>query len=106
MGRLDNSSDSAFRALNEYVCQNKAYHRLISKSRRPTGSLAIDLGSITSNNQPDPVVWALGLVRDPLVTYATQSGAQNRTGYYWSAYQRIDDVVRPSGSPQADIDNN
>jgi hypothetical protein len=94
-GSLDNSSDRAFRASGEYVCENKAYRtRLILSSRRPTVSLAIDLGSITPNNQPDPVVWALGLVRVPLVNYLTKSGSRGQTGYYWSAYQNIDDVVR------------
>jgi hypothetical protein len=62
-------------------------------------SFAIDLGSITPNNQPDPVVWAVGLVRDPLVNYVIESGFQRRTGFYWSAYQRIDDVVRANVRP-------
>ncbi|EKM77075.1 hypothetical protein AGABI1DRAFT_130801 [Agaricus bisporus var. burnettii JB137-S8] len=61
--------------------------------RVPAVSFAIDLGSITPNNQPDPVVWALGLVRDPLVSYSDGSRFQSRTGYYWSAYHNIDGVI-------------
>jgi hypothetical protein len=68
--------------------------------------LAFDLGSITPNNQPDPIVWAVGVVRESLVNYATESGFQNRAGYYWSAYQNIDDVVRPVRVRPADIDDN
>ncbi|EKM77071.1 hypothetical protein AGABI1DRAFT_43976 [Agaricus bisporus var. burnettii JB137-S8] len=60
----------------------------------PVFSFAIDLGSVAPNNQPDSVVWALGLVRDPLVNYATTNPTyQNRTGYYWSTYRNIDDVI-------------
>ncbi|XP_006457508.1 hypothetical protein AGABI2DRAFT_181692 [Agaricus bisporus var. bisporus H97] len=61
--------------------------------RVPAVSFAIDLGSITPNNQPDPVVWALGLVRDPLVSYSDGSRFQSRIGYYWSAYDNIDGVI-------------
>jgi hypothetical protein len=76
---------------------------LILISRWPVFSFAIDLGSITPNNQqPDPVVWALGLVRNPLVNYAIESGFQLRTGYYWASYQNIDDVVRARRQSDSD----
>jgi hypothetical protein len=85
--------------------ENTVYFWLIPISRWPVFSFAIDLGSVTPNNQqPDPVVWALGLVRNPLVNYVIPSGFQPRTGYYWSSYQNINDVVR--ARPRTDIDDN
>ncbi|KAF7783395.1 hypothetical protein Agabi119p4_1419 [Agaricus bisporus var. burnettii] len=77
-GSLLNSKDTNFRPVNR---------------QWPVFSFAIDLGSITPTTQPDPVVWALGLVRDPLVNYSAGSGFQSRIGYYWSAYHSIDDVI-------------
>ena len=56
-------------------------------------SFSIDLGTVSPVNQPDPVVWALGLVRDPLVTYTIDGFTQKRTAYYWSNYADIDEVV-------------
>ncbi|EKM77069.1 hypothetical protein AGABI1DRAFT_108435 [Agaricus bisporus var. burnettii JB137-S8] len=77
-GSLTNAKDTEFRPVN---------------SKWPVFTFAIDLGSITPTTQPDPVVWALGLVRDPLVNYSAGSGFQSRIGYYWSAYRGIDDVI-------------
>ncbi|KXN89757.1 hypothetical protein AN958_05297 [Leucoagaricus sp. SymC.cos] len=53
---------------------------------------AVDLGTISPGSQPDPVVWAIGLVRDPLVAYPTAS--EVRRGFYWSQYPDITAVVR------------
>jgi hypothetical protein len=97
-GTLANSTDTAFRAVDEFVApKNVVYLWLILISRWPSLSVAIDLGSVASNNQPDPVFWALGLVRDPLVNYTPGFGSQLpnqlRTGYYWSAYGSVDQVV-------------
>lgn len=56
-------------------------------------AFSIDLGTISPDSQPDPVVFALGIVRDPVVTYVTDTLIQNRSGYYWSAYPSIEQVV-------------
>ncbi|KAF7783398.1 hypothetical protein Agabi119p4_1422 [Agaricus bisporus var. burnettii] len=77
-GNLTNIQDTNFRPVN---------------SKWPGFCFGIDLGSIDPTTQPDPVVWALGLVRDPLVNYSAGSGFQSRIGYYWSAYRSIDDVI-------------
>ncbi|KXN87094.1 hypothetical protein AN958_09304 [Leucoagaricus sp. SymC.cos] len=75
-GTLSNGNDSAFRAVDK---------------NWPVFSHAVDLGTISPGSQPDPVVWALGLVRDPLLVYSTLM--QARTGYYWSAYSDVDAVI-------------
>ncbi|KAF7783408.1 hypothetical protein Agabi119p4_1432 [Agaricus bisporus var. burnettii] len=81
-------------AKNGSLTNAKDIHVRPVNSNWPVFSFAIDLGLITPSAQPEPVVWALGLVRDPLVNYATEPGSfQLRTGYYWSAYHSIDDVI-------------
>ncbi|KAF5360962.1 hypothetical protein D9756_005161 [Leucocoprinus leucothites] len=52
---------------------------------------ALDLGNISSSVPQDPVVWAVGIVRDPLVGYPGLS--RDQTGYYWSAYPNISSVI-------------
>jgi hypothetical protein len=60
----------------------------------PAFAYAVDLGVISPGSQPDPVVWTIGLVRDPLLTYPALS--QNRTAFYWSQFSNISSVVRTS----------
>ncbi len=59
----------------------------------PVFSFSVDLGTITPGAQVDPVVWSLGLVRDPLVTYTANGPEQSRSAYYWSTYSSIEGVV-------------
>ncbi len=59
----------------------------------PAFSFSVDLGTITSGAQVDPVVWTLGLVRDPLVTYTVDGSEQSRRAYYWSNYSSPEEVV-------------
>lgn len=79
--------------------------------------LAVDLGSITSTSSP--VVWGLGLVRDPVIQYATGTssprltagrlltttysdfaGSESRSSYFWSKYSSIGSVVGFIRSPE------
>lgn len=76
-GTLDNTGDSDFRAANS--------------GNWPVFAHAVDLGTISPQSQPDPVVWAVGVVRDPLLTFPRIS--QNRTGFFWSAYSDIGSVI-------------
>ncbi|KAF9443521.1 hypothetical protein P691DRAFT_679373, partial [Macrolepiota fuliginosa MF-IS2] len=79
-GSLANSGDSDFRAVG-------------STTNQPVFAFSVDLGTVSPSSQLDPVVVALGLFRDPLVTYATESSMQNRSGYYWSEYSSIDQMI-------------
>jgi hypothetical protein len=65
-------------------------------SNQPVYAFAVDLGTVSPGTQPEPVVWALGLVRDPLVTFATESSAQNCSGYYKTQYSTPETAVRPT----------
>ncbi|KAI0088389.1 hypothetical protein BDY19DRAFT_195871 [Irpex rosettiformis] len=54
--------------------------------------LAIDLGTIQSQNKS--AVFALGIVRDPVMQYTNGQGkTENRTGYYWSKFANINNVM-------------
>ena len=78
---LQNTSDSTFRAVNE---------------RWPVFSIAVDVGSVGSAAS-DPVVWTLGVVRNPSIFTIQYTGetsqAEYRSAYYWSNFSSAIDVV-------------
>ncbi|KAJ3568846.1 hypothetical protein NP233_g5446 [Leucocoprinus birnbaumii] len=76
-GTLDDKQDTNYRAINA--------------DDWPAFSYAVDLGTMTSGSQPDPVLWAIGLVRDPLLSYP--SIPRSQTGFYWLTYSNITNVV-------------
>ncbi|KAJ7144241.1 hypothetical protein C8R44DRAFT_143399 [Mycena epipterygia] len=57
-----------------------------SSGKFPVFAHAIDLGQTQSISS---VVWAVGLIRDPLLTYI----GTNRRSYFWSQYSTIDDAI-------------
>ncbi|KAF5343348.1 hypothetical protein D9758_014189 [Tetrapyrgos nigripes] len=80
-GSLDNNGDTGFRVIND---------------RLPVFAIAADLGKIQSTSQP--VVWSLGVVRDPMVQYILPSEKQeSRRPYFFSdprfSSQKIEDVI-------------
>ncbi|KAJ3526138.1 hypothetical protein NMY22_g10284 [Coprinellus aureogranulatus] len=75
---LDNSEDGQFRASQ---VQN-----------HPVIALAIDLGNIEST--ASPVVWAIGEVREDLLsTFGASAGIERRRSYFWSQYTTIADGI-------------
>ncbi|KAF9039547.1 DUF1793-domain-containing protein [Hymenopellis radicata] len=75
-GALFNSVDTKFRAINQnFVVLGHA----------------VDLGSISSTSSP--VVFALGLVRDPAIIMTTPSGNQTRSSYFFSEYGTVGDAI-------------
>ncbi|EJC98584.1 DUF1793-domain-containing protein [Fomitiporia mediterranea MF3/22] len=57
-----------------------------------TLAIAVDLGTVSSVT--DPVVYALGVVRDPVVQYANRYvQIEKRSSYYWSNFSNIHDVI-------------
>lgn len=76
-GSMNNTQDDSFRAIN---------------SAWPCMALAKDLGNIAETS--DPVVFALGLSRDPAVSYQMTTGAQPRSLYYHTQFGTDQDAVR------------
>ncbi|EJD08023.1 DUF1793-domain-containing protein [Fomitiporia mediterranea MF3/22] len=57
-----------------------------------TMAIAVDLGTISSVS--DPVVYTLGVVRDPVVQYANRNvQIEKRSSYYWSNFSNIRDAA-------------
>ncbi|QRW18759.1 glutaminase GtaA [Rhizoctonia solani] len=77
-GVLDNSQDTQFRAIND---------------RWPVFAFARDIGSITDSTK-NPVVFAVGHVRDPLVQYIIAGNQQQERHPYWlSKYANANDAL-------------
>ncbi|PCH43429.1 DUF1793-domain-containing protein, partial [Wolfiporia cocos MD-104 SS10] len=73
---LTDSSDPNFRSIKDY----------------PAFAFAVDLGLIKST--ANPVVWALGYVRNPAIEYTTPTGeSQLRYPYWATQYSSVSDVV-------------
>nr|VWO99943.1 Hypoxanthine-guanine phosphoribosyltransferase [Ganoderma boninense] len=55
-------------------------------------AFAVDLGTIQST--ASPVIWSVGYVRNPSITYTTPGGAvQQRKPYYMTQYNSVEDVI-------------
>lgn len=57
----------------------------------PSFAFSIDLGTISATKSP--VVWALGLTRDPAVGYTINGTIQNRSPYWASSFNDASDAV-------------
>ncbi|KAF8883844.1 hypothetical protein BD779DRAFT_813306 [Infundibulicybe gibba] len=76
-GRLNNTEDKDFRVIS---------------SNWPVFALSMDLGSVSEISTP--VVWALGLVRDPTISYGLGDGSiQSRSSFFWTQYSTIGDAI-------------
>ncbi|KAF5339378.1 hypothetical protein D9611_009811 [Ephemerocybe angulata] len=77
-GKLNNAEDTLFRASQD---QN---HTVLA--------FAVDLGNII--NTAEPVVWAIGHVRESLLLgYGGTIGVERRVSYFWSQYLAIKDGI-------------
>ncbi|KAE9404342.1 hypothetical protein BT96DRAFT_813635 [Gymnopus androsaceus JB14] len=79
-GSLSDTQDNTFQAINAGGFIAFAF--------------AVDLGSSTSFTTP--TVWALGIVRDPVIQYVPQAGSsqsQNRRSYFWTQFSSIGNAI-------------
>ncbi|KAJ3567658.1 hypothetical protein NP233_g6220 [Leucocoprinus birnbaumii] len=76
-GRLGNSKDTDFRSVDSRGWPGFAH--------------AVDLGIVSQGSQPDRVVWAIGLTRDPLIRYPNLS--RDHVGYWQSTYTSVDAMI-------------
>ena len=54
----------------------------------------MDVGAVTST-PTDPLVYAVGVVRDPVVQYMNkQVQLEARSSYFWGTYSNVHDLVR------------
>jgi hypothetical protein len=76
-GALNNTQDTTSRAIGD---------------RWPCMALSKDLGTITAESKP--VVFVVGLTRDPAISYQTTGGPQARSLYYRAQLNNDEDAVR------------
>ncbi|KIK65892.1 hypothetical protein GYMLUDRAFT_1027590, partial [Collybiopsis luxurians FD-317 M1] len=69
---LANNQDLDFRGIND---------------RWPVFAFSYDLGTIIATSSP--IVWGIGLVRNPDIVYNTTAGNQNRRPYFFSRYSDV-----------------
>ncbi|KAJ7585364.1 hypothetical protein C8J56DRAFT_788320 [Mycena floridula] len=76
-GKLLGSQDTTFRGITD---------------RFVVFGLSVDLGTISATTSS--VVWALGLVRDPVIEFGTDfEGLQNRSSFFWTQYSSISAAI-------------
>lgn len=69
-GKLSNSKDTSFRALDDHW---------------PVFAFSVDLGSVATTTSP--VVWAVGQAHDPAIRYTSNDGSiQSRSSYFRTKY--------------------
>ena len=78
-GRLTNTSDTAFRAIRAI------------RDDLPVLAFSLDLGEITQTSYP--LLFALGLVRDPILKYYKDGTAQARSSLWWARWNDIGNAV-------------
>ncbi|KAF8518821.1 hypothetical protein BU17DRAFT_66217 [Hysterangium stoloniferum] len=85
-GKLTNTSDTKYRAINDAW---------------PVMAFSLELGNITQTS--NSLVFALGLVRDPVLTYITSDGSQNRNPLWSIRWKNVGDAIDDflSGFPSA-----
>ncbi|KAF8883859.1 hypothetical protein BD779DRAFT_1626150 [Infundibulicybe gibba] len=75
--RLSNTEEVNFRAINKDW---------------PVFSFSADFGNISIISTP--VVWALGVIRDPVIRYGSGDGStQQRSSFFWTQYNTIGDAI-------------
>ena len=79
----------AHRVRNEQIHLARVLHHILLQPR--LNELSVDLGSISSTGSP--VVWALGLIRDPVIqTVDADNNTVPRRAYYWSNDTDLTDI--------------
>ena len=57
--------------------------------------IAVDIGTVEASSSSEPVVFTIGVVRDPDIKFVnSQTNQEDRSAFYWSEFTNIQDVVR------------
>lgn len=58
----------------------------------PVFPIAVDLGSVSSS--AEPIVWVVGFVRDPSISYTIGGQTEALRPYYTTKYSTVESAVR------------
>ena len=64
-----------------------------NSSDLPVFAFSVDFGSVSASQEP--VVWAVGYVRDPSIKYTLSGDVTTLRPYYTTQYSNATNVVRP-----------
>ena len=58
--------------------------------------IAVDIGTVEASSSSEPVVFTIGVVRDPDIKFVNSQtlAEEDRSAFYWSEFTNIQDVVR------------
>ncbi len=95
-GTLTNIINSDFRAIQEQVVQPCSLSLtnlgFVLHSTFNVFAISVDLGNIVSTSEP--VVWGIGMTRDPAVAYTAADGTGELRSPYWrSQFDNVQDAV-------------
>ncbi|KIK65828.1 hypothetical protein GYMLUDRAFT_38307 [Collybiopsis luxurians FD-317 M1] len=78
-GKLNNTQNTEYNASD------------VAMGLQPAFAFSTDLGNITSTSSP--VVWGIGLVRNPDIIYTTAAGNQTRQPYFFTKYSNVETAL-------------
>ena len=60
-----------------------------------TVGIAVDVGTVEASSSSEPVIFAIGVVRDPVIKFVNSQTLQeeDRSAFCWSEFTNIHDVV-------------
>ena len=95
-GTLNNNANNmTSRPINEYVCQIESHSQLKNGkpaySHWPVFPISVNLGNVDSSTEP--IVWVVGFVRDPSISYTTDNQIAHLRPYYTTQYSAVESAV-------------
>lgn len=91
-GKLTNQITAPPQAISKCVFRDPCFTPLIVCSPFPVFAISVDLGTIAAT--ANPLVWSIGMTRDPVVAYTGANGSQSRSAYWASEFTTALDAVR------------
>ena len=94
---MRNRTDNNFNVATEYVPYGNRVIFVLMRTPYSTDeglAISVDIGNIQSGIESNPVVYTIGVVRDPVIQYTNGNNElEERRAYYWANFTSINDVV-------------
>ena len=94
---LQNRTDNNFNVVTGYVSYDNSVISVFMRSLYSTTeglAISVDIGDIQPGTESNPVVYTIGVVRDPVIQYTNGNNKlEELRAYYWANFTSINDVV-------------
>ena len=94
---LQNRTDSNFNVVTGYVSHGNWVIFVLMRTSYSAAEglgISVDIGTIQPGIESNPVVYTIGVVRDPVIQYTNGNNEpEERRAYYWANFTSINDVV-------------